>query len=552
MTTPSPLRRAAADAAAVGFLGALTWLLYRRATDLWWTWDDFFNLRVLLAWSPGQYTFDPQVWRQFPFRTLFPLFFLSQEADLALFGLRPEGFYVHQLISLGAAAAAVYALLRLWLGPLPAFAGGFLFLVAPPVASLAPYIMARHYPEVILLLLLAGWSFVRAVRTRRVAWALASAALYLLAMLAREVAVPLLLLLPLLPEGELRTRLRLAVPHGVALVLYLAFRIYMLGTPVGGYGWAVAPGDWPGLVLSFPGKMGAELLGAPTVAGWVALLAVAAGLAVLAFRSRPAALLLGTAAALVSLPFLPVSTEMSPRYGAPLAAALAVAFPFAFSSLAGRPGAIRWAAWGLLAAACGGGLLVNRQVWAEDFASQERMSAENRFFLTLVPGDLLRHPASPPAALGELKWLKEENLGLSRGAGWFSDDLYLCARKAGGGRVWSWNPAARRVEDVSAGIPALRRSYCREIRWKAPLSASFKTQGPAVFWELGPYGQGSWAFVFEDGVSRVPVPAQAGYQVVEGVKMSFRVRYESPEGWVTYSPELAMDFGKKSRYRWAR
>jgi hypothetical protein len=552
MTLLSPRRRAAADAAASGTLAALTWLLYRRATDLWWTWDDFFNLRVLLAWSPEQYTFDPQVWRQFPFRTLFPLFFLSQDTDLALFGLSPKGFYVHQLISLGAAAAAVYALLRLWLPPLPGFAGAFLFLVSPPVASLAPYIMVRHYPEVILLLLLAGWSFVRAVRTRRVAWALVSAALYLLAMLAREVAVPLLLLLPLLPEGKLPTRLRLAVPHGVALVLYLGFRIYMLGTPVGGYGWAVAPGDWPGLVLSFPGKMGAELLGAPTAAGWIAVLAVAAGLVALAVRSRTAAVLLGATVGLVSLPFLPVSTEMSPRYAAPLATVLAVAFPFAFSSLAGRPGAVRWAAWGLLAAACGGGLLVNRQVWAEDFAGQERMSAENRFFLTLGPGDLLRHPAGPPAALGELKWLKEEHLGLARGAGWFSDDLYLCARNAGGGRVWSWNPAVRRVEDVSASIPVLRRSYCQGIRWKAPLSASFDPKGSAVFWELGPYERGSWAFVFGEGVSRVPVPARAGYQVVEGAKMSFRVRYESPEGWVTYSPELAMDFGKKARYLWER
>ncbi|HYO15969.1 MAG TPA: hypothetical protein VE685_22440 [Thermoanaerobaculia bacterium] len=551
MTPSSPRRRAAADAAAVAVLGAVTWLLYGRATDLWWTWDDFFNLRYLLAWRPEQYTFDPEVWRQLPFRMLTPLLFLSLETDLSLSGLSPEAFYVHQLIALGAAAAAVYALLRLWLPPLPGFAGGFLFLVSPPVASLAPLLMVRHYPEVIFLLLLAGWSFVRAVRTRQVAWALVSAMLYLLAMLAKEVAVPLLLLLPLLPVGDFRMRLRLAVPHGAALVLYLGFRIYMLGTPVGGYGWAVAPGDWPGLVFSFPGKMGEELLGAPTAAGWVAAVAVAAGLAVLAVRSRPAAVLLGAAVVLTSLPFLPVSTEMVPRYAAPLATVLAVAFPFAFSSLAGRPRATRWAAWGLLVAACGGGLLVNRQVWAEDFARLERMSAENRFFLTLGPGNLLRHPASPPASMVELRRLKEDNLGLARGAGWFYDDLYLCSgtRKA---RVWGWNPAARRVEDVSATLPALRRSYCPNIRRRAPLSVTFESRGPALFWELGPYREGSWAFVFEEGASRVPVPAQAGYQVGEGAKLSFRVRYESPEGWVTYSPVLALDFAMERRLQWER
>ena len=47
--------------------------------------------------------------------------------------------------------------------------------------------------------------------------AILSAVLYSLAMLAKEIAVPLVFLLPLLPEGSFRRRLTLAVPHAAGV-----------------------------------------------------------------------------------------------------------------------------------------------------------------------------------------------------------------------------------------------------------------------------------------------------------------------------------------------
>jgi hypothetical protein len=34
--------------------------------------------------------------------------------------------------------------------------------------------------------------------------------------------------------------------------------------------------------------------------------------------------------------------------------------------------------------------------------------------------------------------------------------------------------------------------------------------------------------------------------------LTLRVRYESPDGWVTYSPELALDFARQPDLVWHR
>src|SRR5206468_9783356 len=63
---------------------------------------------------------------------------------------------------------------------------------------------------------------------------------------------------------------------------------------------------------------------------------------------------------------------------------------------------------------------------------------------------------------------------------WFQDDFYLCLHREPLGRVWGYDPAARRVVDITARIPALRDQFCSSIRWDAPLSASFQDSGGAL------------------------------------------------------------------------
>lgn len=532
-------------------LASLPGLLFHRVLDLWWLADDFFNLRYVHAYGPLQYGFEPAVWHRLPFRMLTPLLFASLDLDLDLFGLRPRWFYFHQLAAAGLATAALYLVLRLWLPRTWAAAGAGIFWLGPAAGSLVGLLMVRHYIEAIPLAVGAVGALVLAVRQGSRGWSLASALLYLAACLEKEIAVPLPFLLALLPEGGLGERFRRLRPHAAVLGLYLALRLWMLGTFLGGYGWAVEPGGWPRLAVLLPGKLLAELAGhAPS--GWVlvAILGGAGAAYALAVRRRAAAT--GALALLAVLPVLPVSTEMEPRYALALWLLAVVLFAFAGRALAARGGRGRAAAGTLLVVVLLAGLFTHVTVWGERLASLERMSTENRAFLRLAPGDLLRKPLGYPASMAELARFKTEMLGLPAGAGWFYDDLYLSTRSEGLRRVWEYDPSARRVVDVTASVPALRRRHRSATRGEASLTARLHHEGETLFWRLGPYGAGSYAFVLANGVRVFEVPQRGGFQLPGWTGISFRVRYRSPEGWVTYSPELSMDFERHPSLRWRR
>lgn len=542
------MRRALPDLSLAALLAALGGLVYCRALGLWLTYDDFFHLHYLYTSTPAEYLLDPEVWQRLPFKMITPLLFLSFDLDLALFGLNARAFLVHQLVSFALCAAAVYLVLRLWLPRAWSAFAALLFMLGPVTAAIAPLLMVRHYVETTLLSLIAVGLYVLAVRGRGMAMAIASAVLFVLAMLAKEIAVPLVFLLLLLPEGSFRRRLSLAAPHLAAFVLYFAYRLYMLGTLNGGYGWLVDSSDLPRLALLLPVKIGAELLGRPSLASWAMLIALLAGLGIVLVKRS---LLVGTSILLALLPILPVSTEMVPRYALPAWMVLVLAFPFAVRVLVERGGALRLAGLGLAVVVAAGVLLAHLDAREETFARVERMSAENRAFLEMGPGDFLRMPLSPPATMGELAWLKTDLLDRRPGAGWFYDDFFVCANPSLG-RVWTWDPAERRVEDMTATLPRLRRRHCKAIREQAPLTVEMHAAGRTLHWTLGPYRKGTYSFVLGDGLQAFPMPVNGGFQLRRAGALSLRVKYRSPEGWTTYSPELKMDFTRSPSFRWAR
>jgi hypothetical protein len=540
----------------------MAWLLYHPVLRLWWTHDDFYHLRHLITGRPGWYLFDATEYRQLA-KVWTPLFFLSFDVDRRLFGLDPRLFYLHHLLVFCLGPAVLYGVLRLWLPRPWAAVGAWLFLTGPVIASLVSILMGRHYIEAILLAALAVVAWAGALRrTGGGAWRLAwlSAALYFAASLAKEIAVPLAVLLPLLPapaggrRTDLAARLRLALPHAAALALYLALRYAALGTLLGGYGFVVTPSALPAFALALPGKVAAELLGGRLSPAAVAVsIALAAGtLSLLLLRGRRAAVLTGLALLAAMLPVLPVSTQMEPRYAVPAWIVLSVAFAAGCRALAESGSrTARRAGAALAAVACLAGLALNRQDWRVRFARIERMSAENRFLLGMREGDLLRQPLTLAASLGELLWMKESVFHRPPGGRWFQDDLYLCVHRGPLGRVWGYHPAARRVVDVTARLPELRARHCSSIRPQAPLSASFRVAGGALFWDLGPYAEGRYGFVLGDGAMAFEMPRRAGFRLQERA-LPLRIKYESPAGWLTYSPELRLAIEEGSSLRWRR
>jgi hypothetical protein len=606
------------DLLAAALLIAAIAALDRQVFHLWWNHDDFFNLHYVSDHHPLRYCLDPRVWRLLPMRMLTPLLFLSLHLDLHLFGPEPQPFYAHQLAAAALAFVAFYAALRLWLAPPPAALGAGVALAGAPTLQLVQLLMVRHYVEGFLLASLAVVFFVRAARRRSALELWLSVLLYFGACLAKEVFVPLAVLLPLLPvrasqedvpsrpePAAAGARRRLpewwrdswapAVPHLGALLLYLAWRLRMLGTLVGGNGWSVRAADLPGLAAALPLKLARAMAGPGPfpAAGVLLLAALAAGAAAACWRRPRASWLLLAAAAAALAPVLPASTEMEARYAFPLWTVLAAALACGCARLAGAGRAGRAAAVLLGAVAAVSVLGVHRQAWAESYAAIERASVENRALLRLPPGAWLRHPAGPPASLHELAWLRQAYPNRPPGAlrtapppagsvppggpappgaphapvppagpgppatpgppagGWFFDDLFLCSLPPAA-RLLEYDPASHRVIEVSARLPRLRASYCSSIRPGAPLSADLLLDGGDLRWRLGPYRTGSYSLVVGGGVDAYSVPPAAGFQVPNLKAVTLRVHYASLAGWNTYSPELPLAAGPTAHVSYAR
>ena len=232
-------------------LVVLIWLLYRKVTRLWWTYDDAYTLHVVTTHSFRDFFISADVWPQ---KLYTPLEKTAYKLQVGWFGLNTVRWFTLHLAIASAAAISVYAAARSYFRPIAALAGAALFAASVPMCSQATELGRTHYFQAIALAGLSVALYVRALRGSRYWLSIASAALYLLAMLEKETVVPLVVLLLALPDRDVRTRARYAAGHAAALLAYLAARRAVIGTLFGGYGWAVERGEWPSLILALPKK----------------------------------------------------------------------------------------------------------------------------------------------------------------------------------------------------------------------------------------------------------------------------------------------------------
>lgn len=524
------------------FLLATVVVLYRKAIRLWWMYDDAWLLHVALARRWTMTFTEGDTWHH----TFTPLLDSTFEALLAIGGLEPARWHAVDLVLLAVCAVAIYVALHLYVPAASALAGAFLFVAGAPVCTFATRLMLVHYLEAILFGTIATTMFVLASRRSSNALNLLSAIFYLAAMLAKEIVTPLPLLLLVLPERNWRVRARHLVFHVGALAGYLVWRRAVVGSLLSGYGWAIALDDIPRMILTLPWKIVRSWSGSALEIGLVALALIACGV-VFALRTRSALVLALLTLVLAVAPVLPSSKEVGARLTLVTWLWFCALFALGMAKMKSAPGV------SLFVAAAIALLVANRQEWAEEFGRSERMSAEARTFMVIDGASLLRTPAIPPAAMIEFQWLKEEFLRRARGSGWFYDDYYLCGGATlHGRRVYEYHPVRREVLEVTARIPDLARAYCTSIRDKVPLRAEFRHRRDSLFWRFGPYAEGRWRVVLGGGLQAFDVPREDGFSLPGVGALALRVRYQSPDGWVTYSPELNLEFAKKPELTWAR
>lgn len=532
----APRRRIAEVLAVATPLGVFL-SLNAAALNSWWIRDDPCLIGSALRGGLLSHFYRPEVWRSLSGSVLMPWQTFSLGADAKLFGLVPRAFYVHQLLAFAVLIVFAYVLLRRRTSALAASVAVTVFAASAPSFAVAHQLMNRHYLEGTVFFLAALALYVGAVRRGRLSWACGGAVLYLLASASKEIFVPLVVVLPLLPVGTWRERLRQTTPYAAAALLYVPWRLYMLGlqNSLSGY---VARGDGfePATVPSLVGLDGWRLA--------VALILAVALVVELVRRSREwtAATALGTV--VVVLPLLPVAADLAPRHfflpalgaaglvgvvldrrkPAVLVSGAVVLALFTLSTLAASP------------------------IWRRYDAMAERYRTEGSFVLESAEDGVLRTTLPDTQYLRCMARLRHDVLGRGGGPG-FCGDACWCDGAFGDA------PAFRDLEgEVVHYSP--RADACAEER-ELQVEMTYEASTSRLGWRFGPWTEGRYEILLAGDAEKpevsIPVPLLREGEAPFTVGDSFRVivKYSSPEGWRTYSPVLTLD-PAKGRLSWKR
>lgn len=216
-------------------LAILCVMLHHSALSGGWRYDDGPHLHFVSQYSPWQYFFVPEIMREQSWANFTPWNAFFYETGLPFFGLNPLGHYVHLLLVLWLTAVATFFLLRLWLSPLAAMAGGGLFLAMPITGAIGQMLMTGHYAYGLLFSVCSLYFFAQSLRKENITLAVIAAVLYACACWSKELYVPLIGLIVLLPVANWKKRLAYALPCVLTAIIYTTYRLIVF-SGVGGYG----------------------------------------------------------------------------------------------------------------------------------------------------------------------------------------------------------------------------------------------------------------------------------------------------------------------------
>jgi hypothetical protein len=519
-------------------LSLLIIALYQNIIENWWTWDDTFILKQAYSYSPWQYFFIPEIWREQSAGFLTPWFTLSFDFDLTLFGLNPSAFYTHQLFAFWLTTIATYFLLRLWLNKGWSFVGATLFILSAPTTGIVYHLWTRHYLEGLLFTILALYFYIRALRAERLAWTSVGCLFYFLAMSAKELYVPLIGLLLFLPERHLQRRLVYALPFVMMLVIYALWRAYMLGIWVGGYGHSIELSAILWLpVHIFNLILGSDILGIIATVIVISLLIYALWRHTL-LSLVSVFLLIGPIVSMA--PF--VIQQHRVLFG--IGWALSIAIVLILGTIA-RDKLYKIGLACILLAILAASLFT--QSWK--MRSTHLFNVDNHF---ATEGRFLWQGDQKPALFLtpdyqtfyiHLSWLKKQIVGENAPKLIF-DEIDLLGLETKGLQLYRYEPSCECITEISDQIPHLIAAAKARLQNK-PLSVNFHYQQGYFKWQFGPYQTGVYSLIEYPFFGKIPLPPSKEMLWCKINSLSFRIRYDSPEGWTTYSPLFELGEGKR-------
>jgi len=585
-------RRRYSDIGLFIIFGAIVGIRFHPVVNNFWLYDDPYILRNAIEHRPWEYFFAPQVWREMSMRYLTPWVTLSFDLDFRLFGLQPKYFYVHQLVSLWLCAVVLYIVLRLWIKRGFAAVGSLMFLFSAPAAAAAEMLQIRHYVEGLIFCLLSVYFFVESIRKNSTPFSVASALFYLLAMSAKELYVPLVAVLLFLPEGTWRKRIASIIPLAATVVLYFVWRRWMLGDFIAGPGAESALKLYGGngaLQLFLKNVYGTVIMvsGVSKISGWVDP-AVAFSLLIFVglsgfflVKGKKYGLLIFffiLFLAVYSVPFSAYHPSMITNdfaaYRLTFVVAAYISILLALSSffLCEKAGSatvesthvVLKTAIILLTVAVV--LLVqwNSSMWIK--MQREKtirpLVEEGRFFMNAGRTSVL--DKSDPLYCGTHYY---ENLEFFR-AFYFKEQSPLVVYNGfayinsadtafpEGVRVFKYNVEMRGMVDITDSFFAQRHAYLSRLQ-KLPLSVRLTIDRGMIDLAMGPSHSGHYFLLWGHRPELYSMYYDLGPErkittrvLFTRLKVYWRFGWESPEGWVTVSPEWLVDFSQRQQIAW--
>jgi len=131
------------------------------------------------------------------------------------------------------------------------------------------------------------------------------------------------------------------------------------------------------------------------------------------------------------------------------------------------------------------------------------------------------------------------------------DPLQLAETGPGRARVFTCDPAHPAMREITAEVGELIESW-RARTIERPLSIAIEGDGNRFRWRLGPYRDSGYSVLVLDRSHSFRNVRSEGFYYGRLPAADLMVRYESPEGWLTYSDVLHWDGGATSSLRWHR
>ncbi len=527
----------------------LLWIMYENVSDGSWMFDDPRILRSAIEFNILPHFYDTDVWRQISSSLLMPWMVLSLGADYHINGLAPTGFYYHHLLSFTLLIIVAYAVLRTTLPPLLTSMVLSIFILTPPCAASVQLLMTRHYVEGLAFTLAAILCYQLSFRKHVHIWSWAGAILYALAMSAKEVFVPLVIVLPLLTPYPWRRKILRLYPYVVAAAGYVFWRCHMLGIHhiLAGYG------DVHKTSLSDLVSLPTQLI---TQIGWKSTLIFLVPPALLIFylyhnirqRSfRPAVLVLAVAIVVV-LPIVPVISILSPRMMLLPSFVLCVGVGLGLNVVLMKCDQWRPVREVIVYIVFGVLILEKSMVEQSTFWKNRTVVDDYRLIceFVLYKGDddtMLMTDAGSAMYFFSLAWLRENVLGTGRGP-LVCRDLCVCKEPgrsiAQGYVLTNGNIEKMHPDDVVGDVD------CGRDNAELSVTITYQPGTRTMHWSFGPYQEGQYYYAGPTGRGRVsghftPFPRQGQCPYTLPEPLSFSVKYVSPEGWHAYSPVLTIN-----------